>query len=69
MNIESQVLQSVTTVIISDSEDKTVRSWNSQSGESIGAPLVGHVGDFKSVEISYDGTMIVSGSSDKKVRR
>jgi WD40 repeat protein len=56
------------TQIISGSDDKTVRLWDAQTGQPIGAPLKGHEGDVNSVAFSPDGKRIVSGSADGTLR-
>jgi predicted NACHT family NTPase len=54
-------------MIVSGSEDYTLRLWNI-SGNPIGQPLRGHEGFVRSVAISPDGKMIVSGSEDYTLR-
>jgi WD40 repeat protein len=54
--------------IVSGSVDKTVRVWDAQSGDSIGAPLQGHGDSVWGVAFSPDGTRIVSGSLDRTLR-
>ena len=56
------------TRIASGSVDKTVRIWDSESGNLIAGPLEGHSGPVNSVAFSPDGTRIASGSRDKTVR-
>jgi hypothetical protein len=48
--------------------DGTLREWNSQTGEPIGAPLTGHQGTVGAVVYSPDGHRIASGGADKTVR-
>ena len=48
--------------IVSGSDDKTLRLWDADTGQPIGAPLTGHTGGVCSVAFSPDGRRIVSGS-------
>ena len=54
--------------IVSGSDDHTVRLWNADTGQPIGAPLTGHTGAVNSVAFSPDGQRIVSGSADNTLR-
>ena len=45
--------------------DKTVRLWDADTGQPIGAPLSGHDNTVLSVAFSPDGRRIASGSYDK----
>ena len=54
------------TVLVSGSEDNTVRLWDVDT-RSLKATLVGHTGDVKSVDFRPDGTMVASGSKDNSV--
>jgi WD40 repeat protein len=57
-------------VIVSGSDDQTVRVWDATTGTSIGAPLVDHSGGVWSVGVGCVGgcDVIVSGSDDGSVR-
>ncbi|PPQ73248.1 hypothetical protein CVT26_015058 [Gymnopilus dilepis] len=54
--------------IVSGSWDKTIRIWDSETGEPVRPPLEGHKGWVYSVAVSPDGKKIVSGSGDNTVR-
>ena len=54
--------------IASGSKDKTLRLWNTDTGQPVGAPLTGHTESVNSVAFSPDGHRIVSGSKDKTLR-
>ena len=54
------------TRLISGSDDKTVRIWNSETGQLL-STLSGHSSDVNSVAYSFDGSRIVSGSDDKTI--
>ena len=54
--------------IVSGSLDKTLRLWDANTGQPIGAPLTGHTDMVDSVAFSPDGRRIASGSDDKTVR-
>ena len=54
--------------VVSGSWDKTIRLWNAETGQPIGAPLTGDTDWVNSVAFSPDGKRIVSGSADKTVR-
>ncbi|KAF8975237.1 WD40-repeat-containing domain protein, partial [Cyathus striatus] len=53
--------------IVSGSDDRTVRVWNSYSGKLLNE-LNGHSHVVNSVAISQDGTTVVSGSDDRTIR-
>ncbi|KAF7968264.1 hypothetical protein HWV62_31105 [Athelia sp. TMB] len=54
--------------IVSGSADKTVRVWDSLSGQPALPPLQGHEDIVRSVCFSPDGSRIVSGSDDNTIR-
>ncbi|KAG6906873.1 hypothetical protein DXG01_011586 [Tephrocybe rancida] len=56
------------TKMVSGSSDKTVRVWDTVTGQQLGEALRGHEHMVNSVAFSSDGTKIVSGSGDKTVR-
>ncbi|EPQ56333.1 hypothetical protein GLOTRDRAFT_128279 [Gloeophyllum trabeum ATCC 11539] len=55
-------------LIVSGSDNKTIRLWNAQTGEAVGQPLRGHHQVVNSVAFSPDGKLIVSGSDDMTIR-
>ena len=55
------------TRIVSGSEDKTVRVWNTETGRLL-STLNGHSLSVKCVAYSFDGSRIVSGSLDNIIR-
>ncbi|MBM5817458.1 MAG: hypothetical protein FJ083_13005, partial [Cyanobacteria bacterium K_Offshore_surface_m2_239] len=54
--------------IVSGSDDKTLRIWDSATGKPIGPPLQGHSNTVASVAFSPDSRYIVSGSLDSTLR-
>ncbi|KIM23595.1 hypothetical protein M408DRAFT_77218, partial [Serendipita vermifera MAFF 305830] len=46
----------------------TVRVWDTETGEMVAGPIVGHTNWVNSVDFSPDGRRIVSGSDDMTVR-
>ena len=54
------------TRLVSCSLDKTVRVWNSETGELL-STLSGHSSDVNCVAYSFDGSRIVSGSDDETI--
>jgi WD40 repeat protein len=48
--------------------DHTVRLWNADTGQPIGAPLTGHTDAVYSVAFSPDGHRLASGSADTTLR-
>ncbi|CCA77814.1 related to WD40-repeat protein (notchless protein), partial [Serendipita indica DSM 11827] len=54
--------------IVSGSDDKTIRLWDTVTGQPLGEPLQGHEAGILSVAFSPDGSQIVSGSEDQNIR-
>ncbi|KAH0828927.1 WD40-repeat-containing domain protein [Lanmaoa asiatica] len=54
--------------LFSASEDKTIRCWNSVTGEPIGHPWTGHTGLIYSLALSPDGSILASASWDATAR-
>jgi WD40 repeat protein len=55
-------------LIVSGSEDRTIRVWNATTGETAAGPFTGHTRSVESVAFSPDGQHIVSGSKDRTIR-
>ncbi|KAH0828926.1 quinon protein alcohol dehydrogenase-like superfamily [Lanmaoa asiatica] len=54
--------------LFSASFDKTIRCWNSDTGNQIGHPWTSHIGPVFSLSLSPDGSIIASASLDHTVR-
>ncbi len=54
--------------IVSGSTDDTLRLWNAETGQPLGAPLTGHTQAVSGVAFSPDGRRVVSGSDDDTLR-
>ncbi|PVF92107.1 WD40 repeat-like protein [Serendipita vermifera] len=55
------------TRITSGSEDKTVRVWDSETGQAMAGPFMGHKFSVTSVAFSPNGLRVASGSEDKRI--
>ena len=55
-------------LVVSASDDHTIRFWSTATGAPIGEPLHGHTKGVTAVAFSPTGTCIVSGSCDNTVR-
>ncbi len=54
--------------LASGSADGTVRVWDADTGQQIGAPLTGHTDVVRRVAFSPDGHRLASGSADTTIR-
>jgi WD40 repeat protein len=54
--------------LASASWDNTIRVWNADTGQPLGAPLTGHTDVVWSVAFSPDGHRLASASGDQTVR-
>ncbi|KAF7975669.1 hypothetical protein HWV62_8761 [Athelia sp. TMB] len=55
------------TRIASASADSTIRVWDTETGEAVGAPFKGHTAAIRSIAYSPSGHRIVSGSDDSTI--
>ena len=55
-------------LVVSASDDKTIRIWDANTGEEIGKPFIGHSDDILCATFTCDGKKIVSASADKTIR-
>lgn len=56
-------------MILSGSDEKTIRRWNAATSEEIGEPLWGRTSWVHTVALNPSGDMIVSGAYDNTIRR
>jgi WD40 repeat protein len=54
--------------IVTASDDRTARIWDTATGKQIGSSLAGHGDKVVSAEFSPNGTRVVTASDDSKVR-
>ncbi|MCB2263693.1 MAG: AAA-like domain-containing protein, partial [Candidatus Thiosymbion ectosymbiont of Robbea hypermnestra] len=66
--VESVAFSPDGTRVVSGSQDKSLRLWDTATGQPIGEPWQGHSGPVESVAFSPDGTRVVSGSEDNTLR-
>ena len=66
-SVRSVVLSSDGTLLVSGSDDKTVKLWDVQTGGVVNT-FQGHIYYIYSVSLSVDCTLIASGSGDKTIR-
>jgi len=66
--VNSVAVSSDGMVIVSGSNDHSVRVWDAQTGAAMLSPLLGHTHPVQSVAISSDGRLAASGSWDSTVR-
>ncbi|CAE6425532.1 unnamed protein product [Rhizoctonia solani] len=55
-------------LVVSGSDDMTIRIWDLQTSSSLGGPFIGHSGPVRSVAFSPDNSQIVSGSADGTIK-
>ncbi|KAJ7934534.1 hypothetical protein B0H13DRAFT_2488367 [Mycena leptocephala] len=55
-------------LIVSGSDDKTIRVWDTRTGEAVMEPIRGHTHRVRSVAFSPDGARITSGLDGKTIR-
>ncbi|KAH7916869.1 WD40 repeat-like protein [Leucogyrophana mollusca] len=55
-------------LLITASDDKSIRVWDSTTGIQVGKPMLGHESDVVCISISADGRRIASGGYDNTVR-
>ncbi len=55
-------------LLVSGSDDRTLRLWDAATGEQVGRPFTGHQRAVRGGRVQPDGTRIVSGADDNTVR-
>lgn len=55
------------TIVVSASQDATVRLWDASTGNQIGSRMTAHQADVQAVRLSPDGQWIASSASDSQV--
>ncbi|KAG8843576.1 hypothetical protein FRB96_003901 [Tulasnella sp. 330] len=56
-------------IVVSGSEDKTIRLWDATSGAAVGEVMASHTDEVTCVAVTPDCKIIVSGSMDKTLQR
>ncbi|MGW4246028.1 WD40 repeat domain-containing serine/threonine protein kinase [Nocardia sp. NPDC004722] len=56
------------TVLAAACDDKTVRLWNTRTGQPMGSPLTGHTDAVTAIAFSPDNSTLATGSTDTTIR-